>query len=206
VLPVIHLESTFDPAIMNPGGCVGTMQFCPGTYEHYVGVPVAEYRTWPASQQLAGPVLAYWYDKTRIGQIRSATRLMQAQLAPGELQKAPSLDSVVYQSPSGGYNGNKGVFDPSRKGYFTLQDLANVMKDHANSSAVQDAIVRTYALRPDERTHDPVYGDDFGFRGLIAPLGMPRRSVQVAGVIFTISALSLAAAAATLASWERERA
>ena len=219
VLPVIHLESGFDPSIVNPGGCVGTMQLCPGTYESYVSVPVSEYRSWPASQQLAGPALTYWRNALRYGQIRSATRLMQAQLAPGELSAKPSLDSVVYRAPSGGYEGNKGVFDPcrawtltglctSRKGYFTEQDLANVMAKHVASSAVRDAIARTYALRPNERPHDPVYGDDY-YRAtpyeietltpsrtfLTETLTPPRVTPVSPAVVFTVSALVLAGAA-----------
>jgi hypothetical protein len=208
VLPVIHLESGFDPSIVNPGGCVGTMQLCPGTYESYVSVPVSEYRSWPASQQLAGPALTYWRNALRYGQIRSATRLMQAQLAPGELSAKPSLDSVVYRAPSGGYEGNKGVFDSSKKGFFTEQDLANVMAKHVASSAVRDAIARTYALRPNERPHDPVYGDDY-YRAtpyeietltpsrtfLTETLTPPRVTPVSPAVVFTVSALVLAGAA-----------
>jgi len=202
VLPVVHLESGFDPSVVNPGGCVGLFQLCPGTYGNYVSVPVSEYRTWSASQQLAGPALAYWRNALGYGPIRSATRLMQAQLAPGELSSAPSLDSVVYRAPSSGYEGNRGVFDPSGKGYFTVQDLANAMASHASDPAVRDAIARTYALRPGEQPHDPVYGDDFGFfHGLVVP---PRRAAAY-GVVFTLSALSIAAAAAYAAGWELKR-
>src|SRR5271154_4544373 len=106
-LPVLSLKSggTFDPSICNAGGCCGLNQFCPVSYG-YVPVPMDEYRTWTASQQLAGPILNYWRDAMKYGPIRSSTRLMLAQLGQGLLRTAPSLDSVVFRSPSKEYTSN----------------------------------------------------------------------------------------------------
>jgi hypothetical protein len=162
-LPVLYLESGFNPAALNAGGCVGLNQFCPGTYGGYVNVPVDQYRSWAASKQLAGPVLAYWRNAQSQGQIRSSTRLMVAQLGPGLLRSTHNLSDVVFASPSGGYRGNCGVFDPGcAKGHFNVQDIANVMSRISASPAVQNATSVAYAMRPDEQMHDPVYGDDWG--------------------------------------------
>jgi len=206
-LPVMALESGLDPSICNAGGCCGLNQLCPGTFENYVNVPASTYRTWSASQQLAGPVLAYWRNATSFGSIRSATRLMQAQLAPGELSTTPSLDEVVYRSPSGGYEGNKGVFDAAGKGYITVQDLATVMAKYAASTDVRDAIARAYALRPDEQPSDPVYGEDFSHSSITPSfLRIPDlRSAGATAAVYTISALALAAAAGYAAQRGRKQ-
>lgn len=160
-LPVLFLESGFDPAITNPGNCVGINQFCPSTYNHYVQVPVNDYRAWSASRQLSGPVFDYWRDAQNFGPIRSATRVMLAQLGHKLLQSAPDLNSVVYAAPSREYAGNARVFDPTGKGYFTVADIANVVAHKAKNLAVCEALAYAYALRPNERPRDPVYGDDF---------------------------------------------
>lgn len=155
-LPVIYLETarTFDPSIMNPGGCVGISQFCPSTYPRYVHVPVDQYRRWTASAQLSGPVLAYWRDALTHGPIDSAARLMLAQLGHGLLSAAPNMNSVVFAAPSAEYQQNKG-FDQANKGYFTVQDLADVLAKQTNAPAVQDALARVYAMRPNNELVTP---------------------------------------------------
>jgi hypothetical protein len=167
-LPVLYLESGFDPSIVNPIGCVGLNQFCKRTYAQYVSVPVDQYRAWPASQQLAGPILAYWRNAQRYGPIRSATRLMLAQLGPALLASAPALDSVVYATPSRAYLSNSG-FDTVGKGYFTVQDLAVAMARAIAAPAVRQAVANAYAMRPGERLSDPVYGSDWGREGPLSP-------------------------------------
>jgi len=163
-LPVLSLESGFNPSIVNPYGCVGLNQFCPGTFEHYVPVSVGEYRQWPASEQLAGPILAYWRDALHYGEIRSGTRLELAQLGAALLSKAPNLDSVVFRGPGGAYSANSG-FDTAHKGFITVQDIANALAHQASGHAVQSALAKAYALRPGETPTDPVYGEDFGHGG-----------------------------------------
>lgn len=150
-LPVIYLETarTLDPSIMNPGGCVGLNQFCPSTYPRYVHVPVDQYRKWTASAQLSGPILAYWRDALTQGPINSAARLMLAQLGQGLLATTPTMNSVVFSAPSAEYRQNSG-FDMTQKGYFTLQDLADVLAKQARAPEVQEAIGRAYAMRPNE--------------------------------------------------------
>jgi hypothetical protein len=200
-LPVLSMESggTFDPSIMNSGGCSGINQLCPGTYEHYVNVPVSEYRTWPASKQLAGPVFDYWRDALRYGPIRSSTRLMLSQLGQGLLKTAPSLDSIVFSSPSIEYKSNSGL-DVGHDGYITVDDLANAMKGRARTAAVRDALARVYAMRPGERPRDAVYGDDYAldYASVRRPIATPA-SGQVIVVV-----VALAAAAGYVAS-ERRR-
>lgn len=145
VLPVLYLESRFDPAATNPSGCVGLNQFCSSTYAHYVNVPVEQYRQWPASSQLAGPIFNYWRDALRSGRIDSAARLMVAQLSHSLLTSTG--DGVVLSAPSAEYYANAGVFDPTGKGYFTLQDIAGVLSYDLRQPAVQDALSRAYDAR-----------------------------------------------------------
>jgi len=161
-IPVIALETggTFDPAICNPSNCCGLNQLCPGTYSYYVHVPVAEYKQWTASQQLAGPILDYWKDATKHGPVRSSTRLMVAQLGQALLATPPNLARVVFASPSIEYRQNAG-FDTQKKGTITEQDIANAMARQVARPAVKDALAQAYAMRPGERMRDPVYGDDY---------------------------------------------
>lgn len=197
-LPVLYLESGFDPSVVNTIGCVGLNQFCPGSYGQYVSVPVDEYRAWPASQQLAGPVLAYWRDAQRYGSIRSATRLMLAQLGPALLGSAKTLGSVVYAAPGAAYAGNSG-FDAAGKGYFTVQDLADAMTHASRAPAVQQALASAYAARPGERPEDPAYGDDWPPAGR---LSVPRAAPLP---YFAAAAAVTLAAAAGYAALERRR-
>lgn len=195
-LPVIALETigTFDPAIESPGGCVGLNQLCASAYSNYVSVPVSQYRTWTASQQLGGPILNYWADAVKAyGPIRSSAKLMVAQLGHALLPKAQTPDSVILASPSLEYNRNAS-FDPKGKGYITVRDLANAMAYRARTPEVRDAIARAYAMRPRERPYDPVYGLDFGEQ---APLEVIRPPIERKGsVVLTVfTALGVAAAA-----------
>jgi hypothetical protein len=173
-LAVIYLETagTFDPSICNPYGCCGINQLCKSTYPHYVNVPVSEYVTWTASDQLNGPVFNYWRDALRSGPINSAGRLMLAQLSQGALARAPTLDSVVFSSPSAEYEQNKS-FDTAGKNYITLRDLENAANAYMRYPAVQNAIARAYALR-----------------GYVAP-----RAPKISNLAVTFGVLALAAAA-----------
>lgn len=196
-LPVIALETigTFDPAIESPGGCVGLNQFCASAYSNYVSVPVSQYRTWPASRQLGGPILNYWADAVKAyGPIHSSSKLMVAQLGHALLSKARTLDSVIFARPSIEYTRNIS-FDPEpRKGYITVRDLANAMSYYAKTPEVRDALARTYALRPRERPYDPVYGLDFGATAPIEVITLPTTTARK-GALVTLTALGLAAAA-----------
>jgi hypothetical protein len=196
-LPVLYLETggTFSPAIMNANGCVGLNQFCPVTYPSYVHVPVSDYRTWSASQQLAGPILNYWRDALQYGPIRSSTRLMVSQFGQGHLATTPSLDSVVLRGADAAQNPG---FDAAHKGYITVRDIANVMAQKAAMPAVQQAIAAAYAMRPGEKMKNPVYGDDYMLTAeppakppRIIPPSRPPESV----VLATVGAIMLGVAA-----------
>jgi hypothetical protein len=195
-LPVLALETggTFDPAITNAGGCVGLNQFCPGTYPNYVHVPVSEYKQWLASQQLSGPILRYWQDAQRFGPIRSATRLMLAQLGPGLLEQTAQSSGVVFRAPSREYRANASVFDTDRKGFISVEDIANAMARASKLGAVQDALHRAYAMRPGERPTDPVLGEDFEH---VTPPLLAKRTHPF---LLAGAALALVAAAAYAAS------
>ena len=194
---------------MNPGGCVGLNQFCPGTYEGYVHVPVSEYQTWSASKQLSGPVFEYWRNALKFGQIRSATRLMLSQLGQVLLKTDPALDSIVFRSGTVEYKQNCGLDTSCRdrvhctggcKGYITVQDLANSMAIQVRTPAVQTALAQAYAMRPGERPRDPVYGDDYppGFSRITPPASPP------SGAPAVLAAAVLAAAAGYVASQRRQ--
>lgn len=202
-LPVIALETagTFDPAIMNPGGCVGLNQFCPSAYSNYVSVPVSQYRTWAASKQLTGPILNYWKDAVEAyGPIRSAAKLMVSQLGHALLPKAQTLDSVIFASPETEYTANINL-DAGRKGYITVRDLANALAHHAKTPEVRDAIARAYAMRPRERPYDPVYGLDFGGRPYPEVIQPPAE--KPSSFLTALTALGLATAAGVAAHYAR---
>lgn len=194
-LPVLSLETggTFDPAITNPGGCVGLNQFCPSAYSRYVPVPPDAYKRWSASRQLAGPIFEYWRDAEKAyGPIRSGVRLMVAQLGHALLPRTKTLDSVVFSSPSAEYNANSGL-DRGNKGFITVQDLANVLARHAESKPVLDALGKAYSMRPGQWPYNLTYGTDFGYATppeiIIPPTMMGTKSGKFGA---TVGALALA--------------
>jgi len=189
-IPVMSLETggTFDPAICNPSNCCGLNQFCGSTYTHYVHVPISEYRTWLASQQLAGPVLAYWKDALNFGKIRSSARLMVAQLGQGLLRTPASLERVVFRSPSIEYKSNSG-FDTQKKGTITEQDIANSMARQVPRASVKDAIAKAYAMRPGEVVRDPVYGEDYGGGGVTPPVRRAASSTSWIAPVLVVGTL-----------------
>lgn len=164
-LTVLYLESRFNPASVNPYGCVGLNQFCPSVYNLFVPVPPEQYRAWPASVQLSGPIFKYWQGA---GAVRSAAGLMLVQLGRPQ---ASDPSSVVFQAPSLAYERNKS-FDVAGKQYITVADIEQSMRWFAQKPEVQDAIARAYALR-----------------------GRPSsRSAPQGTLVVTLSALALAAA------------
>lgn len=155
-LAVTYLESKFNPAAINPSGCVGLNQFCRGTFSNYVGVSPEEYKTWPASAQLSGPIFNYWRDATRSGTVDSAAKLMVAQLSQAALGRVRSSSDVVFAAPSSEYEANKKVFDPNDKGYFTLGDIAGVLGYILKLPVVQAAVNETYYLHEHPELRAPV--------------------------------------------------
>jgi hypothetical protein len=187
-LQVMDLESALDPSSMNSGGCVGLNQLCPSTYPRYVSAPVSDYRRWPASAQLSGPVFAYWRDALAYGPINSAARLMVAQLGQRLLSTAVSPNDTVLAAPSPEYAANSGL-DLNKNGRITVQDLADVLAQRSRSPAVQEAIVRAYALRPNE-----IPGEDFSFATVNPPI-TSRAGIVAAtvGVIAVVAAATFGA-------------
>jgi hypothetical protein len=163
LLPVLYFESGFRPDVQNHAGApyYGLNQVS-GTTLQSGGVDPSDYLTWPASRQLSTFVRSYVLNAVNnYGSLRSATRVEQANFLPATLKTATSLSSVLASQGDAYYSANAG-FDKNKTGQITVQDLANAMAKSAASSAVQSAIAQTYALRPTESPHDPVYGDDFG--------------------------------------------
>lgn len=67
---VLFEESGMDPGARNTNGypndptkwCGGVNQFCPGTYEYWVNVPMTDYLTWSMAEQLV-PIGNFWAAK-----------------------------------------------------------------------------------------------------------------------------------------------
>lgn len=175
ILPVLQLESGFDPSIVNSIGCTGINQLCKNIPDGFA--------SWTASQQMSGEVTPmYRALVAKYGAIRSATRAYQANLLPASLPTAKQLSDVVAARGSsatyvGGltqgavYTSNAGL-DANGDGVITVGDLAAKMAQMVARPAVQSAIAQTYALRPGTSPRDPVYGDDYpqGFFGRLTAL------------------------------------
>jgi hypothetical protein len=79
-----------------------------------------------------------------------------------------ALSDVLAVKGTAFYNDNSGL-DANNDGQITVGDLAYVVYAQFQGDNpgidrgphVRDAIARTYELRPMERVHDPVYGDDY---------------------------------------------
>ncbi len=156
VLPVLWAESSFDPTVINSIGCAGVNQACQGLLNQ-LGVSAATYASWPASQQIRLGLTPYMLAYSPL---RSGTRVYQANYLPVTLATARSLSSVLARAGTSYYSSNAG-FDTDRKGFITVQDLANSVARAAAQPAVQRAIAAAYALRPNESPQDPVYGQDY---------------------------------------------
>jgi hypothetical protein len=160
ILPALHHESGFDPSRPNSAGYpyYGLNQVS-GSYLASRGISPGDYLTWSASRQLREVVLPFL---KAYANVRSATRLYQANFLPATLATAKSLSDVVSTRGDPYYAANAGL-DANRNGVITVSDLASVMAKDAASSAVQHAIASAYAIRPGESPKDPVYGEDFGW-------------------------------------------
>lgn len=194
ILPVLFSESGFSTTIKNAIKCVGINQACPPW------VP-AGYETWSASQQIAGGVGPSLHAVvSKFGPIRSATRAYQANFLPSTLATAKSLASVLAEKGStrlipgsqlteaAVYHANPSL-DANGDGAITVGDLAAKMRAALGAPAVQSAIAQTYALRPgDGPVADPVLGDDFGARGLVARNWKP--AALVAALVASAGALA----------------
>jgi hypothetical protein len=184
VLPVLWSESGFNPAVINSIGCAGVNQACGGLLGR-IGMTAEEYASLPASEQIKRGVTPYMLDLVHsYGPLRSGTRVYQGNYLPGTLNSARHLTDVIASSPSPYYTANTG-FDTAKKGYITVQDLANAIKRAVAQPAVQEAINNAYridaGLSPHGSPEEPVYGTDFGFYE-------KNRPWLIAGAIFASSA------------------
>lgn len=162
VMPMLYLESGFNPALQNGAGApyYGLAQdYGPYLTRHgltpaaYVGLSAAAQLRAIVAPRLAG--LAKFY-----GPLRSATRVYQANFLPATLATAPALISVVAWRSSPFYRANV-LLDVTRDGAITVSDLAWWMGFVAAQPEVQAAMARAYALRPQEKRANTVYGKDF---------------------------------------------
>jgi hypothetical protein len=167
LLPVLYSESGFDPSTPNRAGApyYGIGQTA-GTTLADAGVSVSDFLTWPASEQISHFVGPYFLSASRsYGPIRSGARAYQANFLPATLASARALDSVVSQSGDPYYASNQGL-DWQHKGAITVRDLAHFIEHAARTPSVQAAIAQTYELRPEDKPHEPVLGEDFSAGGL----------------------------------------
>ena len=175
------LESNLNPQAVNSINCQGLNQMCAGSHTLPSG-----YASYSASQQVNQVIAPFWKNLVATyGPIRSGTRLEQANWLPGTLPKAKALGDVVYKFASP--NADSPVFDPTGKGYATVQDIANALQKKV--AGIQGILAQVYALRPGETPRDPVYGTDFGGAGggpswfdIAAVLGATSVAVVTVGV------------------------
>lgn len=162
VLPMLYLESGFDPTLQNRQGApyYGIGQDF-GPYLTRNGVTPAAYLAMSAAAQLAAIVVPRLEGMVKAyGPLRSATRVYQANFLPSTLRTAPSLISVVAWRGSTAYASNA-MLDASRDGAITVSDLAWWMATEAAAPECRAAIARAYVLRPTETPANVVYGLDF---------------------------------------------
>ena len=168
VLPVLYSESGFSTSVTNSIGCIGLNQLCPFAWP----IP-AGYASWSASQQIAGPITSMFLaNNAKFGALNSGTRCYQSNFLPATLP-CKSLDAVLATQAGGGecwtvsagtsrsiYAANPGL-DYQKTGAIRVSDLAHFIAKAAAAPLVQQAIAQTYAVRPNEKPLDPVYGTDF---------------------------------------------
>lgn len=179
LLPTLQIESGLNPDVPNQQGYDywGINQISGKTLRAQ-GIDPHDYLTWPASEQLRRIVMGYMQAQVKAyGPLRSGTRVYQANLYPASLKTAKTLDAVIFTAPArpcvpkdtNPYCANKGL-DVGQKGTITVGDIAIFVGHAAGYAPVKDALAKTYALRPDERMRDPVYGDDFDLGGKLLPM------------------------------------
>lgn len=162
VLPMLYLESGFDPTLQNRAGApyFGVAQDY-GPYLERHGITPAEYQAMPAAAQLAAIVVPRLVELNRAwGPLRSATRVYQGNYQPATLKTARLLASVVVWKGSPAYASNT-ILDVTHDGAITVSDLAWWMADRAEQPEARAALRRAYALRPTEKPANTVYGTDF---------------------------------------------
>ena len=182
LIPVLYLESGFDPTIQNRAGLpyFGIAQ----TNDKHLaalGTTPAAFLAMSQGNQIRLAVAPYFRNVvSTYGPIRSATRAYQANFEPASLARARLLSQIVEPSGSASYRANAAALDPLRHGAITVSDLALVMARAVHAGPSQQAIARAYALRPTEKLVEPIYGHDF------------------TDPLLTAAALALAAVAASL--------
>lgn len=162
VLPVLWIESNFDPTLPNREGApyYGIGQTS-GAWLQAHGIAPADFLTWSAADQIRAAVQPYFAAVVaRYGPIRSGVRAYQANFLPATLPTARALSAIVTVRGEAAYNANRSL-DFLRDGAITLSDLAAVVSFAAHRPEVQGAIVAAYAQRPDERPTPPVLGAEY---------------------------------------------
>lgn len=155
MLPMLHLESTFDPTADN-GRYIGLAQDEAQRLSS-MGIAREQYKSWSAAEQLRAVVAPRLAALAPLG---SATRVYQANFLPGSLKGARSLRAALVWKGSPEYAAN--LFDKSHKGAILVGDLARAMRVQLAEPEVRAAIARAYAMRPSETTdRDPAFGSDF---------------------------------------------
>lgn len=162
VLPLLYLESGFNPALQNAAGApyYGIAQDY-GPYLTRNGVAPADYVKMTADEQLSAIVVPRLEGMVKAyGALRSATRVYQANFLPSTLKTAPALWCVVAWRGTPAYAGNA-VLDVTRDGAISVSDLAWWMAYELAQPEVRAAVARAYVLRPSLKPTEAVYGGDF---------------------------------------------
>jgi hypothetical protein len=182
LLPVLSSESGLRPDIPNQAGAdyYGINQVS-GDYLRKRGIDPKDYLTWPASRQLHEVVSAFaksWvnYAKQFGVTIKSGTRVYQSNFWIESFKYGRTRLDDSLGVPANVYAANACLdksahFDKAQntcvggKGYITPRDLSKAVAGQVN--AVAKELASTYALRPDEKPREPVFGEDkfFGATG-----------------------------------------
>jgi hypothetical protein len=163
MMPVLYLESGFDPSIQNRAGApyYGIAQ----TNDNHIfalGYTVAQFLGMSQGQQIRIAVTPYFTRTVKqYGPIRSATRAYQANFLPATLATSRALSSIVQPTGTLFYTSNAAALDPMKHHAITVSDLAMVMSRSRAAREVDSAIARAYVLRPTEKPVEAIYGLDF---------------------------------------------
>jgi hypothetical protein len=164
LIPVLYLESGFDPSIQNRAGAAA-YGIAQTSFAKLVvlGTTPDAFLALSQAAQIRAAVAPYFASVVhRYGPLRSATRAYQANFEPATLATATGLSSVIEFRGSRAYADNAQALDPWKHGAITVADLAVVMARMVAAPAVKAATARAYVLRPSEAPPRPaVFGDDF---------------------------------------------
>ena len=127
-----------------------------------LGIDYNAYTKWTASSQLDRVIKQHLMLFSATGApIRSGIRCYVSFIIPSSLPaNALTLDHVLSYSSDAFYHDHAGL-DVNGDGVITVGDLAYAVHASFKTQAVQSALSKAYDIRPIEKPHDPIYGEDY---------------------------------------------